>query len=127
LSLQHQLDPELHLAAGRALGALRAQGVLIIGSGMSYHSMRGFRTPAGAQHSEIFDRWLTEAIARPDPERRWNDLARWTDAPSARQCHPREEHLLPLMVAAGAAAEERGHRVFSDVVMGTRISGFRFG
>jgi aromatic ring-opening dioxygenase catalytic subunit (LigB family) len=128
LSLQRNLDPEQHLAAGKALRALRDEGVLIVGSGMSYHNMHGFRTPVGAAHSEVFDRWLTEALVDPDLARRWESLTRWSDAPAARNAHPREEHLLPLMIAAGAAADSAGARIFSDTVMrGARISGYRFG
>jgi len=128
LSLQRDLDPAQHLAAGRALSALRDEGVLIVGSGMSYHNMRGFRTADGAASSEIFDRWLTDTLGVPDLQNRWNSLVRWSDAPAARSAHPREEHLLPLMIAAGAAADVTGQRVFSDTVMrGARISGYRFG
>ena len=128
LSLQQGLDPELHLEAGRALRSLRNEGVLIVGSGMSYHNMRGFRTAAGAEDSEIFDRWLTRALTDSDLAHRWSNLRQWSQAPAARAAHPREEHLLPLMVAAGAAFEEPGERVFSDTVMrGARISGYRFG
>jgi len=90
--------------------------------------MRGFRTRAGADSSESFDRWLATALTDGDPKNRWRHLTHWSLAPAARQAHPREEHLLPLMVAAGAAAEAPGERVFSDTVMqGARISGYRFG
>jgi aromatic ring-opening dioxygenase catalytic subunit (LigB family) len=54
-------------------------------------------------------------------------LAAWAAAPEARFAHPREEHLLPLMVAAGAAGGDRGERVFHDDIMGAATSGFRFG
>ena len=49
------------------------------------------------------------------------------DAPGARACHPREEHLIPLLLAAGAAGEDSGQRDYSDRVMGKALSGFRFG
>jgi aromatic ring-opening dioxygenase catalytic subunit (LigB family) len=127
LSLKRDLDPAEHLAAGRALRALRDEGVLIVGSGMSYHNMRGFSTPAATAPSEAFDRWLTQAVSDEDPRHRWESLAHWDEAPAARNAHPREEHLLPLMVAAGAAADETGERVFSDVAMMARLSGYRFG
>jgi aromatic ring-opening dioxygenase catalytic subunit (LigB family) len=127
LSLKQDLDPAEHLAAGKALSALRDEGVLIVGSGMSYHNMRAFRTPAATQGSEIFDKWLTSAVAEPDPALRRDKLAHWQDGPAARDAHPREEHLIPLMVAAGAASEAPGERVFSDVAMMARLSGYRFG
>ena len=126
LSLRAGLDPAEHLAIGRALAPLRDEGVLIIGSGMSYHNMRGFMSGGGAADSKRFDAWLTEAIAK-DPHERDALLRDWADAPAARACHPREEHLVPLMVAAGAAGEDRGARVFSDTPMQTVVSAVRFG
>jgi aromatic ring-opening dioxygenase catalytic subunit (LigB family) len=126
LSLKAGLDPAEHLAAGRALQSLRAEGVLIVGSGMSYHNMSAFRTPGATEPSRTFDRWLTDTL-EGQPYDRWDELAQWSQAPAARNAHPREEHLLPLMVAAGAAAEAPGERVFSDEVMMARISGYRFG
>lgn len=125
LSLQSTLDPALHLAAGRALMQLRDEGVLIVGSGMSFHNMRGYGDPRYTAPSEAFDRWLCEGVAQPG-EQRAAALARWAEAPAGRLSHPREEHLLPLMVAAGAGGDQPGRRVFSDRVMETAISGFRF-
>jgi aromatic ring-opening dioxygenase catalytic subunit (LigB family) len=126
LSLKSGLDPAEHLAAGRALASLRDEGVLMVGSGMSYHNMHAFRTPSATGPSRAFDRWLTDVLENA-PRERWDDLTRWSQAPAARNAHPREEHLLPLMIAAGAAAGAPGEKVFSDEVMMARISGYRFG
>ncbi|KPF56920.1 aromatic ring-opening dioxygenase LigA [Novosphingobium sp. AAP1] len=126
LSLKRDLDPEEHLRCGRALAALRDEGVLIVGSGMSFHNMRAFFSPAATQPSATFDAWLTQAIESP-PEQRWQSLRQWASAPAGRQSHPREEHLIPLMVAAGAAADAPGQRDFTDNVMMADISAFRFG
>jgi aromatic ring-opening dioxygenase catalytic subunit (LigB family) len=126
LSLQDGLDPAQHLAIGRALEPLRDEGVLIVGSGMSYHNMRGLMSGSGAADSERFDQWLTSAVAK-EPAARDEALASWTKAPAARATHPREEHLLPLMVVAGAAGSDRGQRVFRDKVMGAVVSAVRFG
>jgi len=41
--------------------------------------------------------------------------------------HPREEHLLPLMVVAGAAGTDRGRVTYSDQFGGVRISAVQFG
>jgi aromatic ring-opening dioxygenase catalytic subunit (LigB family) len=120
------LDPAAHLAMGRALAPLRDEGVLIIGSGMSYHNMQGFFRPRSLQKSEAFDAWLGETIAA-DAKTREARLIDWVSAPNARDCHPREEHLVPLFVAAGAAGDDRGQQVFRDQVMGVVVSAARFG
>ena len=126
LSLRKDLDPALHIAIGKALAPLRDENVLIVGSGMSYHDLRHFRDGEGAA-SKIFDDWLGAAVTTPDPAARETSLIHWAEAPSGRECHPREEHLLPLMVAAGAAGADPGARDFQDVIGGKSISGFRFG
>ncbi|MBD7977583.1 MULTISPECIES: DODA-type extradiol aromatic ring-opening family dioxygenase [Pseudomonas] len=128
LSLRHDLDPQAHLDAGRALASLRDEGVLIVGSGMSFHNMRGYGDPRFGPISDEFDAWLVEAV-QSAPQQREHALANWAQAPSARLCHPprAEEHLLPLMLAAGAAGEDAGQRIFTDRVMETTLSAFRFG
>lgn len=125
LSLVKGLDPASHLAMGRALAPLRDEGVLIVGSGMSYHNLRRFG-PAGRADSLAFDAWLREAVTR-EPERRDEALTRWTDAPAGRAAHPREEHLLPLHVIAGAAGSDRGEVAFTGTFAGVAISAVHFG
>lgn len=127
ISLHPGLDPAFHLALGAALAPLRREGVLILGSGMSYHNMailmrQPQRNPAG----EAFDAWLAESCALPRIERD-SRLAHWAEAPGAREAHPREEHLLPLHVVAGAAGEDRGQRIYRDRVLGAPVSAFAFG
>ena len=124
LSLRQDLDPAAHLTAGRALAPLRDEGVLIVGSGTSWHNMRGFG-PAYTAKSEAFDAWLSAAMA--DPLRREAAIEAWREAPYAREAHPREEHLAPLFVAAGAAPGEPGRHAFRDIAMGVAISGYAFG
>jgi aromatic ring-opening dioxygenase catalytic subunit (LigB family) len=129
LSLQEGLDPQTHIAIGRALAPLRDEGVLIIGSGMSYHNLRELlgNGSRGNEASERFDAWLTQAVEERDASARDDKLTHWSDAPGALNAHPRSEHLLPLMVAAGAAGRDRGRRVFNDRIWGKAISGFQFG
>jgi aromatic ring-opening dioxygenase catalytic subunit (LigB family) len=127
LSLKRTLDPAEHLAIGRALAPLRKEGVLIVGSGLSYHNLRNIPDRTGA--SEVFDRFLTDAVTDPDPTSRAAKLTRWEQAPAARAAHPREDHLIPLMVVAGAAGEDAGHVYFSETMAGwnLRSSSYRFG
>ncbi len=126
VSLQSDLDPEFHLRLGRTLAPLRDEGVLIIGTGMSYHNMGRFGTEQSRRDSVVFDEWLTRACTA-DPAQRHQSLTEWADAPAARASHPREEHLLPLMVVAGAAGNDPGSRVFTDEVMGAHVSAYAFG
>jgi aromatic ring-opening dioxygenase catalytic subunit (LigB family) len=125
LSLAASLDPALHLAAGRALTPLRDEGVLIAGSGMSFHNLRAYLRPETAERARAFDAWLTGAVESPASQRD-KMLSGWREAPFAAYAHPREEHLIPLMVAAGAGGDAPGSRIFTDEPMGAAISAYRF-
>lgn len=124
LSVDRGLDPALHLAAGRALAPLRDEGVLIVATGMSFHNMRGYNDPRFTIPSEQFDAWLTESLALPGPARD-ERLKSWDQAPAARLSHPEAEHFIPVMIAAGAAAGP-AEKIYSEHVLRTAISGFRF-
>jgi len=125
LSLKRGLDPAEHLAMGRALAPLRDEGVFVVGSGMTYHDLRNF-APSAKPISETFDAWLRETVALAAPERD-RRLAAWSTAPAARRAHPREEHLLPLMVVAGAAGDDVGSTPFNGTILDLRISAHHFG
>jgi aromatic ring-opening dioxygenase catalytic subunit (LigB family) len=125
LSLKAGLDPREHLAIGRALAPLRDEGVFIIGSGMSYHNMRAMNAQ-GRPAASTFDAWLRDAATRPAAERDAR-LSEWQAAPAARAAHPREEHLLPLMVVAGAAGSDPGRLAYHGSLLGLEISGYAFG
>jgi aromatic ring-opening dioxygenase catalytic subunit (LigB family) len=125
LSLVSSLDPALHLAVGRALAPLRDEGVLIIASGMSFHNLRGYLRPETPERARAFDAWLTRAVESPASERN-AELINWRTAPFAAYAHPREEHLIPLFVAAGAGGDAPGQRIFTDEPMAAAISAFRF-
>jgi 4,5-DOPA dioxygenase extradiol len=104
LSIQPDKDPAWHIALGRALRPLRAQGVLIVGSGSITHNLRAiFRHP----QSEPAPDWVTEFcdwIAEKIEAGNVEALGAYrTLAPHAAQNHPTDEHLLPLFVALGAA------------------------
>ena len=127
LSLRSGLDAREHEAVGRALQPLRDEGVFIVGSGMSFHNMRGYGNPQYGPVSQRFDDWLSQTVAIADPAARGDALAAWAAHPDGRPSHPREEHLIPLMVVAGAGGTSHGRRVFSDRVMETTVSAFQFG
>lgn len=122
MSLKRGLDPIDHVAMGQALRPLRDDGVLIVGSGMSYHNLRQMHNGAAAIE---FDRWLDGALAG-DAEHRRGWLAQWSRAPSGRISHPREEHLLPLMVASGAGGDAPARKLWSGAVGATAVSAWAF-
>ena len=128
MSLQAGLDPAAHLAAGRALAPLRAEGVLIVASGSSYHNLGGVNAGAVAA-SRDFDAWLQQALCDASGAAREALLERWADAPAARHAHPREEHLLPRAGAAGAGGDDAGHCVWrqTDMLGAITLSSYRFG
>lgn len=107
LSIQTHLGPEHHVRLGAALAALRAEGVLVVGSGSFTHDLRGFRNQAvdAPMRPDViaFSDWMDTAIRE---HRREDLLAYRTRAPYAVQNHPTDEHLLPLYVAMGAAGPD---------------------
>jgi aromatic ring-opening dioxygenase catalytic subunit (LigB family) len=126
VSLRRDLNPEQHIAAGQALSALRDDNVLLVGSGSSYHNLGAF-FDGRSEDSVRFDRWLTETVACTDTWLRLKRLINWKAAPGALSCHPREEHLLPLMVIAGAAGDDLGELAYHDIRASKVLSGYAFG
>ncbi len=127
VSLNANYDPQAHWALGRALAPLREEGVLIVGSGLSYHNLRLFG-PGARVPSTAFDGWLGETLAAA-PEARREKLMAWEEAPYARTCHPQEDHFVPIFAALGAAEGEKATRVYHDenVFGGVTASSYRFG
>lgn len=132
LSLRADLDPQAHLALGRAIAPLRDKGVFIVGSGMSFHNLRaliGFMRHGNKgviEESIAFDEWLAETMTL-DADARDTRLTEWAKAPNARICHPREEHLLPLHVIVGAAGDDEATLPYRDTVLGARVTSVHFG
>lgn len=129
MSLQRRASVDDHLKIGRALESLRNEGVLIVGSGMSYHSLPEFFSQDLdiVKAARDFDVWLTDAVETEDVAARDARLRDWRNAPGARRSHPTAEHLEPLFVVAGAAGEDRGERVFKTKLAGKPVSAFHFG
>jgi aromatic ring-opening dioxygenase catalytic subunit (LigB family) len=126
LSIKRNYSPMDHMILGEALRPLREEGILITGSGLTYHNLRKFFNQTGAGPSRAFEQWLTMAMLAP-PEKRKEELLNWEKAPFARDAHPREDHLVPLFVIAGAAGDDTGRRVFSDQVFGIEMASYQFG
>jgi aromatic ring-opening dioxygenase catalytic subunit (LigB family) len=127
VSVKSSYNPAEHLDLGGALGPLRDEGVLIVGSGLTYHNMRGFGRPEATAIAEAFTGYLNDAVEQEISLERNDRLIRWQSAPGARQAHPREDHLMPLLVAAGAAGADRGAVLFAEQVMRVPMTSYVFG
>jgi 4,5-DOPA dioxygenase extradiol len=127
LSLISGLNPAAHIALGKALSPLMSENILVIGSGFSFHNLRGFfgstiDSPDPA--NDLFQNWLIETCVSPiSQSEREKRLIDWQNAPSARYCHPREEHLLPLHVCFGMAGTQ-ANLIFDDKILGKRNVSF---
>ncbi len=123
LSLLRGLDPGAHIALGKALRELMKENILVIGSGFSFHNMGAFAWQGDGgpdPANEAFQSWLIESCTASMPQaERETRLIEWEQAPSARYCHPREEHLLPLHVCLGIA-EKPAQLIFDDQILGKR-------
>lgn len=131
LSLVDTLDASTHLAIGRALQALDYDNLLVLGSGFSFHNMRAFfaaQTPEIQARNLAFEDWLEQtcgdsSLSEPERAKR---LADWEQAPHARFCHPREEHLLPLHVCYGLA-NKASDRHIAATILGKQSGMFYWG
>ena len=127
LSLIHGLNPSEHIALGKALRELIHENILVVGSGFSFHNLQAFSwqgTNEPDPANDAFQNWLIEVCTGPItyPER-VQRLIEWERAPSARYCHPREEHLLPLHVCLGMA-NKKAKVIFDDNILGKRSVAF---
>ena len=108
LSLRHDLDAAAHIRIGEALAALNHDGLLILGSGGSFHNLEAYfkgSDESSNKKNAAFEAWLIDTCANKhlNESERADRLIHWRDAPFGEYCHPREEHLLPLHVCYGAA------------------------
>lgn len=130
LSVRSDYDPDIHVQLGRDLAHLRSEGIAIIGSGLSYHNLKNLRNQELAKvDSAGFDKWLRETLDGQDPSARTAAILNWEKAPYARDAHPEEDHLIPLMVALGAAESEAATLIYhqDDFFGATTASSFQFG
>lgn len=109
-----RLDAGELLELGRALAPLRDEGVLVFGSGFLTHNMNYAFRPVTPPWAREFDGWAADVLSRLDFEALVDFRER---APAVRTALPTWEHFAPVLVAAGAAADERSRVEFP-------ISGF---
>jgi len=120
---------------GEALGVLRDEGILLIGSGGVTHNQEVFRSGffGGADvavpeaFSREFDGWVSSVVVNEVGRRRTDTLSAFGAHPLCRMAHPSIEHFLPLLVIAGAAGDSPGTKIFEGFQHSLSTSAFRFG
>ncbi|CAH0403924.1 unnamed protein product [Chilo suppressalis] len=114
VSILKNQDAKTHYEIGKVLHQFRKDGVSVVGSGLSYHNMGRFKASRGEKDEFIenkeFDEFLTTVCTSDEK----NNIVLWKEAPGALACHPEGEadHLMPLLVAAGAGGPSKGRKVF---------------
>ena len=114
LSLDRNMTPRQHLALGRALGPLRDEGVLIVGSGDIVHNLRvDFRRPGVEPWALAFNEQAKSLILAGNAE----TLADYpTLGPPAIASINSGEHFLPLLYALAVRRDGDQVRFFNDDV-----------
>jgi aromatic ring-opening dioxygenase catalytic subunit (LigB family) len=131
VSLAASLDAAEHICIGKAMAGLRQENLLFLGSGFSFHNMQALmrkRDESIDPRNQQFESWLARTCSDPglDEAERERLLGEWEQAPHARYCHPREEHLLPLQVCYGVG-QGAATTVFQDHVAGFIASAYQWG
>ncbi|KIY43655.1 Extradiol aromatic ring-opening dioxygenase [Fistulina hepatica ATCC 64428] len=104
-SIDGSLDPAKNWEVGKALSKLRKEGILIIAGGLTAHNLRdvaSFAPSTARPAQKDFDKAVLDAVALQNPEKRKESMLNLVKHPGFRSSHPREEHFIPLYVAAGA-------------------------
>jgi 4,5-DOPA dioxygenase extradiol len=123
VSIDPRQDARYHFMLGKALASLRAEGVLVIGSGHITHNLRAFfvrgRDPELDRNIgawvDAFTEWMREKAEAGDIEA----LLDWErKAPFAAENHPEAEHLMPFFVALGAGVGGKAERIHHSKQMG---------
>lgn len=130
VSLYDNEDPDMHYALGRAVSALRDEGIVIIGAGMSVHNLEAMRYGWGDLRPQpwavSFDEALRGAVLAP-PQYRQERMREVVARQDARKAHPTMDHLMPVYVAAGAAAEEQATQIWTMQEGSFAWAQYRFG
>jgi 4,5-DOPA dioxygenase extradiol len=107
-------------AMGRAVRELRAEGVLVMGSGSLTHNLGEFFSGRPAidapvqPYVDAFARWVEQALTQHDDAALLDYAAQ---APQALRAHPSDDHFLPLFFALGAASDAYTANYISREVM----------
>lgn len=122
------MDAAYHRRLGEALHPLRAEGILVLGSGAVTHNLHAFRGQAvdAAPQPWVVDfrDWVADAVKQA----KWDDLLAYRARhPNGAVNHPTEDHIMPLFAAMGAGSGAAGrllHHSYTHSILA--MDAFRF-
>ncbi|CAG8472242.1 9207_t:CDS:2 [Ambispora gerdemannii] len=133
VSLKRDASFEFHTKVGKALESLRDEGILLIGSGSLVHNLRDSFSDFHSsnftpkQYATTFDKDVTDIIKNSRGKELENKLIDLKNHRLLKKAHPTTDHLVPLHVAAGAAGEDKGEKLYHDIYSGLSSSAFCWG
>jgi len=117
VSIDSSLSPEKNWELGKAVTKLREEGILVLSGGLIIHNLRDFASFSPQSAKPVykeFDNAVVESVVVADATERKKAMFNLTKHPGFRAAHPREDHFVPLYVAAGAG-EEGEPKVITDI------------
>ncbi|KAJ7744606.1 Extradiol ring-cleavage dioxygenase, class III enzyme, subunit B [Mycena metata] len=124
VSIDSSLNPETNWVLGRAVAKLREEGILVLSGGLTVHNLRDVASfaPSSAQPAhKAFDKAVLAAVAIINETERKTAMVNLTKHAGFRASHPREDHFIPLYVAAGAG-EGGNAKVIADIYGGETVA-----
>ena len=121
LSLHANLSSNLHFELGEKLSALREEGVLIIGSGFTTHNMELMMQGTGKEELKKFVEEARVCTLISDAALRKKKLLELEKSPNFRRAHPRADHWMPFVVAAGAAGDSEAQILYQQWWRGAMV------
>jgi 4,5-DOPA dioxygenase extradiol len=99
------LDPQKNWEVGKAVQQLRREGILVLSGGLTYHNLReiaSFSEVRASPSHKAFDTAVLDAVTTSDADQRKQAMFDLVHHPNFRDAHPREDHFVPVYIAAGA-------------------------
>jgi len=120
VSMDGSLDPQRLIELGRALMPLRDEGVAILAGGLTIHTFKEWNAwdpKTAPQGFKDFEKAIIDSVKNAtSADERNENMKELVHHPFFRRAHPREEHFVPIYIAAGAGSgEEDGAHVLADI------------
>ncbi|OAV99824.1 hypothetical protein PTTG_05056 [Puccinia triticina 1-1 BBBD Race 1] len=118
VSMDGSLDPARNIQLGQAVAALRHQGILILSGGLTIHTFEDFHEwqfDSASEAVKQFEREIVNASLEEATPERFQRMIALKKLKGFRKAHPREDHFIPIYIAAGAGSDQGSTTIISDI------------